>query len=194
MVRVSAFVAGLCLCLCPGLAMAQHWEDVAGWTIEVDPALGNGCYLYSNFDGGTQFGIGVNRADDVVYTWISDTDWTSLVAGNTYSLSITFGRRSPWTGDALAIQPDNGPIYLSLNIDSDFIEEFAGQNEVRMNFGPTEIAYLGLQGSRAAVNSMWACQDKWDSMPVSADPFAAAGNADPFAGASGTNTNDPFAQ
>jgi hypothetical protein len=178
----------------PSCAFAQHWGDSGGWSIYNDASLNNGCYLYSDFDGGTQFGIGIDRRDDSVYTWVSDTDWTSLVPGNSYPLSITFGRRSPWTGDALAIAQDNGPVYLSLIIDSNFIEEFAGQNEVRMHFGDTEIAYLGLQGSRRAVNEMYACQDSWDKQPkLNDDPFANADNADPFAGQKGAG-DDPFAQ
>lgn len=182
----------LVLAACPAQAQDPHWADVGGWTISVDPIRANGCYLVSSFAGGTNFGLGFDRRDDTGYMFISDTDWTSLVNDQSYDLTVKFGRRSPWDGQALAVISDAGENFLTLTVDSDFMEEFANQNEVRMNFGPAEIAFLGLQGSRRALNEMIACQDAWDAAGPS-DPFAGAAGADPFAKKSGIGA-DPFAQ
>jgi serine protease Do len=169
---------------------ATTWAEVGNWTIGIEPSLDNSCFAYSYFDGDTYLAMGYDRRDNTAYADFSDPDWSSLVEGQTYSLSIQFGRRPEWTGDALVSTFTGGDKYLELVVDDEFLNEFAGQNTVRIGFSGKEIAYLNLQGSRRALNAMIDCQNK---NAGTADPFAGAATDDPFVGQDAP-ADDPFAQ
>ncbi len=166
------------------------WAKVGDWTISIEPSLNNSCFAYAYFNGDTYLAMGYDRRDDTAYADFSDPDWVSLVEGQTYELTVRFGNKPEWTGDALVSRFTGGDMYLELIVDDAFLDEFAAQNSVRIGFGGREIANLGLQGSRRAMNEVIACQSK---NSAAADPFAGEAVPDPFAGEPAP-ANDPFAQ
>lgn len=187
------WIGALALGACPAMAQdANTWASVGNWTIAIEPNLANSCYAYAYFDGDTYLSMGYDRRDNTAYADFSDPDWSSLVDGETYPLTVQFGNRPEWSGDALASTFTGGDVYLELVVDDEFLNEFAGQNSVRIGFNGSEIAHLNLQGSRRALNETIACQNK-NKAPAEADPFKGAATDDPFAGQDAP-ADDPFAQ
>ncbi len=182
----------------PALAEeAPVWAEVGNWTIGIEPALDNSCFAYAYFDGDTYLAMGYDRRDSTAYADFSDPDWASLVDGQSYALSVQFGNRGKWDGNALASTFTGGDVYLELIVDDEFLNEFASQSSVKIGFNGSEIAHLNLQGSRRALNELVSCQRK-NSAPAVTDPFAGkSATADPFAGttdAPSVDPTDPFAQ
>jgi hypothetical protein len=153
--------------------------EVAGWDIAVDQSLGGGCFILALFDGNAIVRIGFDPGNSDYYLMLSDADWQSIEAGKDYDLKLTLGRRAPWDAAATGIMMGDQPALLVRSTDADFIEEFSGQQNIRVEYAGSEIANLNLSGSAAALREMINCQSTMNENATAADPFKKT--ADPFA-------------
>lgn len=183
------YAALTCLCTLTISAHAESvaWkDDVRGWMIRVDPTIGNGCFMLTEYDGGTYLRVQFNPSTDNLDFIIGDGDWRSVEKGKLYELSVQFGNRTPWAGDAEGFWfGDNTPaLMMSVPFHDDraksFMEEFMRMSDVRVKYEGSEIAHLSLSGTYAAMQEAIACQI---AMAEEED--------DPFATGSGKK-EDPF--
>ena len=182
------FVAAIAMALTTSAAIASDdsvpWGsgEVAGWTIAVDTSLGGGCFIYAIFDGNTLVRIGFDPSSSDYYLILGDDDWKSIEAGKEYDLTLTLGRRTPWDAPADGISLGDGTALMVTSTDTNFLEEFSSQQNIKVEYNDDVIANLDLSGSAAAINEMINCQSAVDAAASSGgdDPFKTTGGGDPF--------------
>jgi len=159
--------------------------EVKGWKVAVDTTLGNGCFIATVFDGDTVLRLGIDATDYSYYFMIGDPDWQSLEDGKEYDLEFHMGRKTPWEALATGLRMGDLPTLVVSSGEFSFIDEFASQRNIRVNFEGNQIANLSLAGSYAAVTEMVACQvamGEGASSPAqnTSDPFRKPSGKDPF--------------
>ena len=169
------------------MAEEPTYAKVSGWTIGIDRSLDSGCFMYTNYEGGTFLRLGFRPKESDLYLILGDTDWESIEYGKTYPIQLTLGKESPWTGDAegFSFDPpeDQGWLHLAIPGDqaADFVNELMREHTITANYNDKEIAHLSLRGSYRAATKMMECQTKMN-----------ADASDPFAGSKTSSDKDPF--
>lgn len=193
--RFMAFAVGLVLLLSSVDANAEkavNWKNVGNWSIRVDTSLENGCFLYAQYEGGTQFRFGFDMGLGNAYFLIGNGNWKSLEEGKTYTLVFQFDNRPRWTGEGRGYLVGENLVGLVGTVsDGEFFSELARSHVLTATYKGREIARLNLKGSYAAVKELLNCQAEMRAArAVGKQP-----RKDPFAPDRATeNTRDPFAQ
>ena len=181
---VSAFMA------ISGWAYAEDtvtYTEVGAWTIAVDTTLGDGCFAYADFEGGSALRIGLNNTEDSFYVMMRNEDWKSIEYGKKYEIEIRFGNLDPWTGRAegFSFDPPNNEPVLQMIISNDgleeFLTEFMQESSVQTYYENQEILNLSLRDSFQAALQLAECQesvDMWTKDPFGDTPTR--DQADPF--------------
>lgn len=171
------------------------WKTVGSWDISYYPNSA-GCQAFAVFDGQTAFFIGfdANNDDLTLDVTILDERWSSIKDGDDYSISVKFGRRSPWTLGMSGTVIDN---YYGLNMKIDigtdeaerFVGEFQRENAMEWSFNGNRLGHYTLRGSRRAFDETVTCQRAYiEAAKQNGDPFATnksdtpnkSGKSDPF--------------
>ncbi len=182
------FAAAIAMALTTSAAIASDdsvpWGDgeVAGWNIAVDTSLGGGCFIYAIFDGNTLVRIGFDPSSSDYYLILGDDDWKSIEAGKEYDLTLKLGRRDPWDAQANGIPLGDGTALMVTSTDTNFLQEFSSQQNIKVEYNGDQIANLDLGGSAAAIQEMINCQTTVDAAASNGgdDPFKKTDSGDPF--------------
>ena len=159
-------------------------DDVKGWYLGVDPSIGDGCFMYAAYEGGTFLRFQFNPQEDLVNFIVGNDNWQSLEEGKLYGLEVSFGSETPWTGDAEARFIGDTPS-LSLDVPysedraATFIEELRRTSVVDISYNGKSVDVLNLSGSFAAVTELVNCQSEMLNSSGGSDPFSGSGS-DPF--------------
>ena len=176
--------------LASGADSATWKEDVRGWYIGVDESVGNGCYMLAFFDGDTFLRVGFDPRYPSLDFVVGDEDWRSIEEGKVYQIEVQFGRRSPWTGEAVGFVWDDGDrslIFSILEVDERmflFIDELMKMQSVSVRYDGKIIASLSLKGTFAATEELMNCQ-------LNMTGGLQGTGEDPFGGSTGSDA-DPF--
>ncbi len=173
-------------------AQAQEsatWEeDVRGWFIGVDTSVGNGCFMVTDYEDGTVLRVGFHPDDGDLNFFVGNEAWQSLEDGKLCPLSVEFGNKGAWNGDAEGVRLGDLPMLrLDVSFEGDdadtFIEEFMRMTVVDIRYQDNELAALKLTGTFAAMQETIDCQTAmFAGEDVGSDPF----------GSRVTPDNDPF--
>lgn len=160
------------------------WQTFEKWTVRVDSNLGFGCFMQANYLDGTLLRVGLNVARDQAYVEIGNLAWSSLVAGQTVSVTMSMDGIGPqvWTGTVTTLTTGHRVIYFPTG-NFKFLDALAAHSSIQIGFGGQTVLNGSLYGSGQAVHSMAECQSA----------FMATGPArpvDPFRGAA--PVRDPF--
>lgn len=158
------------------------WKNVAGWQVRIDPTVGNGCFLMTEYEGGTILRVGLAPSTSQIYLLIADPAWKSLEVDKEYQLHLQFGARSPWDAPARAVDMGGGVPFLMVTADeSNLFEEFMLQTHLVVKFDGEVVANLSLRGTATAGSELLTCQERLnDAAPKERDPFAKPVKRDPF--------------
>ncbi len=196
--RVTCAALFLCLGTVPVWAETSSqetilWKDLPGWSVRMDPSMGNACYVSSVYQDGTVVRLGFNFLNDVrqLYFSLGNAKWKSLEAGKEYPVRIQFDNNTPWDATASAINM-NSVNHLHINTkDADFAQEFSKKLGLRAYYAGKQIVALRLKGTSRAIEEMLNCQDTVTKYLNSKS--APPKNADPFATTPSVKTSeDPF--
>jgi hypothetical protein len=168
-----------------------RWGSAGGWDIMIDPSLGNGCYIYTEYDAGTVVRLGFSPDDDEAYLMVGNAKWNSIQDGKDYDVQVRMDRDSPWYVTATGVQFDGLPFLMAETDDTDFLLDFAKKNSLAVSYGGQTVTSLSLSGTYAAVSEMINCQEQVNKRGgnSSADPFASSSSSNK----SRSNSGDPFA-
>lgn len=158
------------------------WKEVDGWTIAVDPSLGDGCFIASDFDNKVELRIGFDHSVDAAdpgYVLLSSENWKSIQDDKTYDLVFQLGARSRW--DATAVGGEMGPaktLWVGLN-DADFFAELTRRLSMNVSYDGKNIARMSWTRSGRAISELYECEAEVKRFgllpsPGPKDPFAAA--------------------
>ncbi|MDR6104070.1 hypothetical protein QE369_004267 [Agrobacterium larrymoorei] len=158
------------------------WKEVAGWTIRMDPTMGNACYLSTVYEDGTILRLGFNFLEGKceLYFSFGNAKWKSLEEGKEYPVRIQFDDETPWEAKASAAEI-NSYKYLQVGThDPNFLVEFSKKLGLKAFYADKQIIFLRLKGSSKAIDEMLECQDTTDKLvstqkspPKDEDPFTA---------------------
>lgn len=175
----SYFFRSMCLLwllLSANANMAETFEYAAvrSWSIRVDMTLDYGCYIYSKYEDGTEFRVGVDILKGSIYLLIGDSKWQAIEYQKKYEVQLKFGDEFKWTerAEGYSFYPPEDQPYLAISIDGSnenylalFLKEFSQEANFQLFFNGTSIANLGLNGSDKALQKLYECQEEMDSIP-----------------------------
>jgi hypothetical protein len=190
MFKISILILVTCCLNFIHVASAEDtvlWKNIENsWSIYVDTTLGNGCFAVTVYDSGTVLRVGIDKTEGGVYAILGNQNWKSLEKGKKYYVKTYFGNKSPWEGNAQAIDM-SGMNFLTVSMKSKensvlFLKEFMEESAVRFTYNETVIANLKLTGSYKAGSEILECQKVMDAPNLNKDPFKTKekGKADPF--------------
>jgi len=169
---------------------AAVWNpDVRGWEIRVDQSIGNGCFMFTTYEGGTVLRMQFNPEVGNVQFIIGNQRWRSLEAEKIYPMTVQFGNLEPWSGNGTGFWwgEDLPALVLNVSFENDaadlFIEEFMRMTGVTVAYDDREIAKLSLRGTYAAMQEVMACQSAMLENRSTTDPFSSGATP---------STDDPF--
>jgi hypothetical protein len=164
-----------------------RWGNVAGWDVMIDPTLGNGCFIYTIYDAGTELRLGFSPDDAEAYLMVGNPKWASIEEGKDYDVQFKMDRDTPWYATATGVNVDGLPLLMATTDKPNFLIDFAKKKNLQVVYQSQTVASLSLSGTFAAISEMTKCQTQVDKFGIpgrSKDPFASR--------APTTNTGDPF--
>lgn len=155
----SVFAAGLALL--STAAAAQElvpYSEAGGWTVSVDPTVGNGCLLSSEFEDGSSVRIGFDRNAGNGYVAASNAAWGDITDGTQYPISFLLDEEK-YDGNATGIHLDDLPGVMVTFDSLDFLTDLAARNVMVLQSEGTDVMSIDLSGSDEAIAETIACQD-----------------------------------
>lgn len=157
-------VLAVCAIMAAGAvpAMAQDlipFGEAAGWQISVDPTVGNGCVMHSEFEDGSVVRIGFDITQDKGYITSANPAWGDIVEGQTYPISIALDGNS-FEGEATGMIIDDIPGADVLFVNMDFFTGLIDAQSLVLSHDGTEVMNLDITGSGEAIGALIACQDE----------------------------------
>lgn len=171
------------------------WKTVNGWSIYMDPTMGNACYVSTVYEGNTilRLGFDFSREPKTVYFALGNPAWKSLEPGKDYPIKIQFDNQPVWDATANAIEFSGFNWLRVATTDYNFASEFARKLSMTAAFNGRQIAALRLKGSAKAIDEMLICQQTVNSYIAKNKPAPTPAPADPFATSPDVkNATDPF--
>lgn len=150
------------MALCAGAAAAQDlvsYGEAGGWTISVDPTVGNGCLMTSDFEDGSTVRIGFDRTAGRGYVATFNEGWGEIVDGQDYAISFLMDDQK-YDGTATGIHLDDVPGALIYFDSTDFLVDLAARNVMTLQHEGEDVMSIDLAGSHEAIEATIACQEE----------------------------------
>ena len=158
---LTKIAVAACLAALSSAAFAQDlvpYSEAGGWAVSVDPTLGNGCLLSSEFDDGSSVRIGFDRNAGNGYVAASNAAWGDITDGTDYPISFLLDEEK-YDGNAKGIHLDTLPGVLVTFDTIDFLTDLASRNVMVLQSEGTDVMSIDLSGSDEAIAETIACQD-----------------------------------
>jgi len=162
LLRRSVSALTLVLTLCAGPTMAQdliHWGSSDYWDVLIDPTLGNGCLIQSEFTDGSVVRIGFDRTNGMGYLTAFNTNWGDIEEGAMYPISFTLDGEQ-FDGEAKGMYLNDIP-GADIEFDNtDFFMSIAKRQTMTLYTDAGEVMSIDLTGSALALEAALQCQDE----------------------------------
>ena len=159
--RRSAFLAVVASFALSAPVLSQslvHWGDVAGWEVMVDPTLGNGCLIQSEFTDGSIVRIGLDAAEGNGYLTAFNENWGDIEEGKLYP--VTFDLDGVvYDGEALGIWLEDLPGADIVFDNAEFIVDIAARRTMTLYHDGAEVMAIDLAGTAVGLEQVFVCQD-----------------------------------
>ena len=142
-------------------AMAQdlvEYGEKDGWAIMVDPTVGNGCLMQSDFEDGSSVRIGLNPTEGNGYVAAFNAGWGDITDGTAYPVSFLLDEEK-YDGDANGMHMGDMPGVVIPFGSEDFLADIIQRNTMTLMSGETEVMVIDLSGTDTAIEEVIACQD-----------------------------------
>jgi len=150
------------VCALAGAAAAQDlvpWGSSEYWSVLIDPTLGNGCLIQSEFDDGSLVRIGLDRNSGYGYVTAFNTNWGEIEDGVMYPVDFTLDGEE-FTGEAKGIYLNDVP-GADIEFDNaDFFLSIAQRQTMTMSHDGAEVLSIDLTGTVEGLEAVLACQDE----------------------------------
>ena len=150
------------LALVSGAAMAQDlvpYSEAGGYAVMIDPTLGNGCFLTSDFEDGSTVRIGFDRTAGKGYVATFNAGWGEIVDGQQYPVTFMLDDQQ-YDGTATGIHLSEVPGALIYFDSVDFLKDLAERTTLSLSSEGEEVMVIDLSGTDEAITETIACQDE----------------------------------
>jgi hypothetical protein len=154
-------VAALGLSIFATAATAQDlvpYSEAGGWEVAVDPTLGNGCLLTSDFEDGSHVRIGFDRTAGNGYVAAANDAWGDITDGTDYPISFMLDDQK-YDGNATGMHLDDVPGVMITFDSIDFLSDLAARNTLVLQHEGNDVMSIDLSGSDEAIAETIACQE-----------------------------------
>ena len=154
-------IAALGLSIFATAATAQDlvpYSEAGGWEVAVDPTLGNGCLLTSDFEDGSHVRIGFDRTAGNGYVAAANDAWGDITDGTDYPISFMLDDQK-YDGNATGMHLDDVPGVMITFDSIDFLSDLAARNTLVLQHEGNDVMSIDLSGSDEAIAETIACQE-----------------------------------
>lgn len=146
--------------LCAGAAAAQDlvpYGEAGGYDVVVDPTLGNGCLLTSEFEDGSTVRIGLDPTVQKGYVATFNEAWGEIVDGQQYPVTFLLDDQQ-YDGTATGFHLSEVPGALIYFDSADFLNDLASRSTLTLVSNGEEVMVIDLTGTDEAIAMTLACQ------------------------------------
>ncbi|MEP0943723.1 MAG: hypothetical protein ABJH63_13800 [Rhizobiaceae bacterium] len=137
----------------------QAWGSSEYWDVLVDPSLGNGCLIQSEFSDGSVVRIGFDRNKGNGYVTAFNGAWGDIEEGATYSILFELDGQE-YDAEATGIYL-NGVPGADIPFDNaDFLFDLAQKYTMTVYNESGEVMAIDLTGSSQALEAAVECQEE----------------------------------
>lgn len=137
----------------------EQWGASEYWDVMIDPTLGDGCLIQSEFDDGSVVRIGFDRNEGGGYVTAFNMAWGDIEAGETYSVLFALDGQD-YDAEARGIYL-NGVPGADIAFDNpDFLFDLAQKYTMTLYSENGEVMSIDLTGSFNALEAAMECQNE----------------------------------
>ncbi|WP_022703281.1 hypothetical protein [Pseudorhodobacter ferrugineus] len=134
------------------------WGEAGGWDVLVDPTVGNGCLISSEFEDGSVVRVGIDAEKGEGYVMAFNAAWGEIVEGDTYPITFDLDGEK-YEGQATGIWLDDAP-GIDIAFDSEeFVMDLAQKQTMTLSHDGEDVMSIDLSGSYEGLVQALACQD-----------------------------------
>lgn len=162
--RISRLAGAIMLsgAMIAGQAAAQDlvsWGASQYWDVMIDPSLGNGCLIQSEFTDGSVVRIGFDNDKEAGYVTAFNDGWGDIAEGATYEVFFSLDG-AEYAGEATGIYLGDTP-GADIEFDSvDFLFDIAQKQTMTLYNINGQVMAIDLTGSYNALEAALECQDE----------------------------------
>ena len=142
-----------------GAQSLEPWGASDYWDVMIDPTLGNGCLIQSEFEDGSVVRIGLDRTNGAGYVTAFNDAWGDIEAGKLYPISFDLDGES-FEGEAVGMYLDGMPGADVVFDSVDFFMSIAQRQTMTMYHDGAEVLSIDLTGTMAGLEAVLECQDE----------------------------------
>ncbi len=144
----------------PALAQElEFWGSSDYWDVLVDPSLGYGCLIQSEFDDGSVVRVGFDVNQGNGYVTAFNYDWGDIVEGEWYPVWFALDGQE-YEAEAVGLYLANVP-GVDIPFDNpDFLFDIAKKYTMTLYSQFGEVMAIDLTGSYLALEAAMDCQDE----------------------------------
>jgi len=162
MIARLAGAAGVALALTAGAGSAQDlvkWGSSDFWSVLIDPTLGNGCLIQSEFEDGSTVRISLDRTKGMGYLTVFNAAWGDIEDGATYPISFTLDDET-FEGEARGLYLNDVP-GADVEFDNEeFFMSLAQRQTMTMFSGGEEVLSIDMTGTGPGLEAVLQCQEE----------------------------------
>lgn len=147
------------------------WKKAGGWSVAVDPTIGNGCFLLARFVNDTTFRIGIDSTSDDYYMMVANPKWKSLKTNEKHALKFEFDDQGPWDVSMTVADMGGEKVLISKFGEKRFWAEFVKASDLHVRRGDSSVTSISMAGSSQGFAELIKCQEYQNSRTPT-DPFA----------------------
>jgi hypothetical protein len=150
------------LALVSGAAFAQDlvpYSEAGGWAVVIDPTLGNGCLLTSDFEDGSTVRIGFDRTAGKGYVAAFNNGWGEIVDAQEYPVTFMLDDQQ-YDGTAVGVHLSEVPGAVIYFDSIEFLQDLAARNTMSLASEGEEVMVIDLSGTDEAIAQTITCQDE----------------------------------
>ena len=162
--RIPAFATAIALsaALTASHAAAQDlvvWGASDYWDILVDPGLGNGCLIQTEFTDGSVVRIGFDNAAGTGYMMAFNQAWGQILEGHTYEVFFSLDE-AEYAGHGTGVYLGDTPGADIVFDSPDFLFDLAQKQTMVIYNISGEVMAVDLTGSYQALEAAMECQSQ----------------------------------
>jgi hypothetical protein len=153
---IGAAMLGLYLSF-SNAAADSFWKEVRGWRVVFSNEY-VGCIATADYRDGTRIRIGFDGVIREPFINFSNRAWSSYATGVTHEITFEAGRGGRFSGYFHTLLRDGVLTFENGGVNGRFLDAFASASAMKIRHEDRLLTGLVLDGSRAALDTVLACQ------------------------------------